>query len=184
VSTELWDLLDADGRPTGRLAARTAAGDPAADLAPGDWRRIVCVCLFNPSGQLLIQRRDATKRGWPGRWDITAGGSVLAGETSQQGAARELREEVGVDLDLTGQRPHLTLTGPTAFYDYYVADVGDLDPAGLTLQAEEVQAVRWAGLPEILAMIDDGTFVPLHRPLAELLFAVRLKPGDVSQDAY
>ena len=38
---------------------------------------------------------------------------------------------------------------------------------------EEVQAVRWAEKEEILAMIDAGTFIPYHKPLIELLFAMR-----------
>ena len=40
----------------------------------------------------------------------------------------------------------------------------------LTLQPEEVQRVRWAGLEEILQMIDDGSFIPYEKNLIRLLF--------------
>ena len=42
-------------------------------------------------------------------WDITAGGSALSGDTSNEAASRELREEVGIDVDLTDVRPAMTI---------------------------------------------------------------------------
>ena len=38
-----------------------------------------------------------------------------------------------------------------------------VNPDSLHLQYEEVQAVRWATLEEILRMIDDGRFIPYEK---------------------
>ena len=171
-SDECWDLLDVDGRPTGRTAQRvTDGGDPSGGLGPGDWHRVVAICVFNSQGQLLIQQRAADKVGWPNAWDLSAGGSVLAGETSQEGAARELCEEIGITHDFTGQRPVLTLTGNRGFFDIYLVDA-DPDLASLELQAEEVQAVQWASLPQVLALIKQGHFWDFSISLIELIFGL------------
>ena len=88
---ELWDIYDIDRQKTGKLCRRV---DGKA-LADQDYHLVVHICLFNPQGQLLIQRRQLDKAGYPGLWDVTAAGSALAGETSAQAAARELFEEMG-----------------------------------------------------------------------------------------
>jgi transcriptional regulator with XRE-family HTH domain len=62
------------------------------------------------------------------------------------------------------------------FDDYYLL-TRDVDPASLNLQYEEVQAVRWAALEEILEMIDDGRFIPYEKGLIELLFFQRNHRG-------
>ena len=180
VGTEAWDVLGVDGQPTGRVVTRNVdGGDPESNLEPGERHRIVIACVFGPDGQLMIQQRTSAKVDWPNLWDLT-GGSALKGETSQQAVSRELSEEVGLHLDFSDQPPHVSLTTPTAFIDIFLANVPRVDLAKLVLQEEEVQAVRWATLPEILNMIDDGTFCPYHPSLIQLIFDVRHRPGELS----
>ena len=62
------------------------------------------VFIFNSSGELYVQRRTMTKDVYPGMLDPCAGGVVLAGESYDESAARELAEEMGISgVDLT---PH------------------------------------------------------------------------------
>ena len=53
----------------------------------------------------------------------------------------------------------------------------DLQLSELQLQPEEVQAVKWASLEEIVAMIDSGEFIPYHKDLIGLLFFMRNHRG-------
>src|SRR5215472_14741008 len=46
-------------------------------------------------GRLLLGKRSACRRAYPGVWDVP-GGHVEAGETAEQALVRELREELGV----------------------------------------------------------------------------------------
>ena len=39
--------------------------------------------------------------------------------------------------------------------------------------SKEVQDAKWASINEILEMIDEETFIPYHKSLVELLFALR-----------
>lgn len=169
---EIWDLYDMHRKLTDKTIARSVD----TKIPAGLFHMIVCVIVFNNVGEVLIQRRAADKIGWPGRWDITAVGSACAGETSQAAAQRELFEEVGINYDLTNAMPRFTTYGTTMFTDYYVIEL-EPDIGALQLQADEVQAVRWAGRGEILAMIDAGTFTPLKRGFIELVFDMRLSCG-------
>jgi len=170
TAAELWDILDAGGQPTGCTVRRqTDGGDPAAGLRPGQYHRVAVVCLFNPAGQTLIQQRTADKDVGPNLWDLT-GGSVLTGETSQQAAARELAEELGLTLDFTDQPPAASLTEGQSFLDFFLAGLPDTDPTSLVVQLEEVQAVRWASQAEVLTLIEQSAFWPHPPSLIGLLF--------------
>ena len=85
---ELVDLYDENRAPLGRTAERYGP------KGPGEYRTVVHVCAFSRDGRFLIQRRTENKHIWPGRWDLSVGGGVDAGETSRQAAEREFREEI------------------------------------------------------------------------------------------
>ena len=160
---ELFDLYTAEREKTGRTMVR---GNPVPE---GFYRLVVHVCIFDPQGRMLIQQRQPFKAGWSNLWDISVGGCAVSGDNSRSAAERETREELGLDLDLSDVRPTLTIHWDHGFDDYYVI-TRPIDPESLRLQYEEVQAVRWASMEEILEMIDDGRFIPYEKSLIELLF--------------
>ena len=159
-------MYDEDRRPTGETVERFGG------FPDGGLHMVVHVCVFDRRGRMLIQRRQETKAAWPGRWDLSAGGCALAGETSRQAAEREFREELGYPLDLAGSRPFVTVNFPAGFDDFYIA-VRDLDLEELTLQKEEVQAVRWATREEVLALAESGAFIPYPKSFLHYLFDTR-----------
>ena len=99
------------------------------------------------------------------------GGSAVQGDTSARAAERELLEEVGISVDLTGVPPHMSINFAHGFDDIYLVEM-EVDPATLSLQYEEVEQVRWATEEEILAMIDSGEFIPYYSHWIRLLFAM------------
>jgi isopentenyldiphosphate isomerase len=54
------------------------------------------ILVFNAAGELFVQKRTMSKDIYPGYWDVAAGGVVLAGESYEESAERELEEELGV----------------------------------------------------------------------------------------
>lgn len=168
---EQWDLLNADRIPTGEVFDRKDT------IIPGQLHTVVHICIFNEQNELLIQHRVDNKACWGGLWDLSAGGSALSGETSRQAASRETKEELGLDIDFTNHRPHLTVNFDCGFDDNYIVRIKKLDTASLHLQAEEVQNARFASLDEILAMIDNGTFVPYRKNYIRLLFDFANEPA-------
>lgn len=167
---ELFDLYDHQRRPLGRTMVR---GTKTPD---GCYRLVVHISIFNSKGEMLIQQRQSFKDDWQNLWDLSVGGSVTTGETSQVGAERELLEELSITADFQGKAPDLSITFNGGFDDHYIL-YRDLDIADLRLQYEEVQAARWATKEEILAMIDSGEFIPYHKSLIDLLFFRSQNPG-------
>lgn len=167
---EIWDLYDRDRIPTGETHQR---GKP---LPQGRYHMVVHVVIFNTKGEMLIQQRQPFKEGWPNLWDVTVGGSAVAGDSSRTAAEREVLEEIGLPLDLSGEQPRLTVPFDCGFDDIYTL-VMDVDISTLRLQESEVQAVKWADEAEILAILSDGRFIPYHRAFIELLFALKDSRG-------
>ena len=162
AAAETWTMYDADRIPTGATMRR---GD---DFRPGELHLVVHVCIFDGEGRMLIQRRTDDKIGWPGMWDVTVGGSVTAGESSACGAEREVLEELGIRLDLTGRRPNFTFNFRHGFDDFYLLQPGDvpaIDLADLAIPNDEVADARWATRDEIHALHAAGEFIP-YRPTA------------------
>lgn len=65
--------------------------------------RAVHVFVFNSRGQLLLQRRSASKDEYPLRYTSSASGHLETGESYLEAAIRELKEELGLDGGLEYQ---------------------------------------------------------------------------------
>lgn len=60
--------------------------------------RAVHVLVFNERGELFLQKRSMKKDCFPGAWDSSASGHLGVGESYDDGATRELKEELGLEL--------------------------------------------------------------------------------------
>ena len=163
---EKWDAYSVDRIPLGRSVVRGERHDE------GLYRMVVHAAIFNSEGRLLIQQRCTQKKTFPEKWDVTVGGGSLCGETSREAMQRELREELGLDIDFSELRPRLTVNFDDGFDDYYIIEK-DLSLDSLRLQTEEVMDVRWATLGEIFEMIDSGEFIPFMKSFIAFLFEMR-----------
>ncbi len=95
TSVELFETFDDAGEPLGLV--------PRHDVhRRGLWHRASNVLLFDPDGQLYLQRRAAGKDVWPNAWDLSVGEHLQPGESFEQAAHRGLAEELGVrDVSLS-----------------------------------------------------------------------------------
>ncbi len=119
--------------------------------------RAAYVLVFDRQGRLFVQQRTTTKDIYPGWYDIAAGGVVLAGESYEAAARRELYEELGSSAPIT------------TCFDHYHADADNrvwgrvfrcTDDGPFTLQAEEVAAGFFLEVPEILQRAACEPFTP------------------------
>jgi 8-oxo-dGTP pyrophosphatase MutT (NUDIX family) len=120
--------------------------------------RSTYILVFNSKGELYVQKRTPTKDVFPGFYDVAAGGVVLAGETYEQGAERELEEEMGVR------------TVPlTRLFDFYFADDHTrlwgcaftcVYDGAVSLQEEEVESGTFKALNDILRQAETEPFTP------------------------
>ena len=98
---EQIDVLNADGTPAGYACGRTKVH------AEGLWHRTIHVWAFNPEGKILFQLRSRVKENNPGLLDTSCAGHISAGDSSINAAVRELREELG----------HNIQSSPIAFFN-------------------------------------------------------------------
>ena len=87
------DALDDAGRPVGVVTRR----EMRARRLP---HRSTYILVLDARGDLFVHLRTATKDVYPSHWDPCIGGVLAAGEEFTTGAARELREELGVAAPL------------------------------------------------------------------------------------
>lgn len=90
MTREIWDAYDRDGNKLGFDHFR---GDP---FPIGVYHIVVEIYTITENNEVLITKRHQDKQ-WALKWEIT-GGSILKGETSEQGAIRELKEETGIEV--------------------------------------------------------------------------------------
>ena len=100
---------------------------------------------------------------------------MLAGEGSRAAAMREIGEELGIEVSITGPAA-VTVAFDSGYDDYFLAEWnGTL--ADLTLQKEEVMDAKWASREEMLTMLSEGTFAPFWPSFIQLLFDLHQHMG-------
>lgn len=132
--------------------------------------RACYILVFNRSQEIFVQRRTMSKDLYPGYLDVATGGVVLAGESYELAAKRELAEELGVRK--TALRRH--------FDFYHEADnnrvwgrVFSCSAQGpFVLQPEEVEDGFFLGVEAVQPLAAAEQFTPdglmvLKRFLAE-----------------
>ncbi len=58
------------------------------------------VFIINSQGEILIQKRSLKKQIYPNVWTSSASGHLSSGESYEEAAHKELKEELGVDVEL------------------------------------------------------------------------------------
>ena len=98
------------------------------DLAPGHIACVGGIVLDDDGRLLMIQRGTEPDRG---RWSLP-GGRVELGETDEEAAVREVREETGLDIEVIGAaiggvELSLPLGGVAAVVDFVCRPAADAD---------------------------------------------------------
>ena len=86
----------------------------------GEYCQYVHVCIMNDKNEFLLQKRSPSKKIYPNMWSQT-GGAVDSGETSLQGALREVKEELGIDLNKENMEFMLSFKRFNSFVDVWLA---------------------------------------------------------------
>jgi len=89
IPAEYVEVVDSENRPLMVMPREEAHKQ-------GLYQRSVLALVYDVKNRLLIQKRHQTKKIYPGRWDLSATGHILAGESSLDAAYRELEEEIGI----------------------------------------------------------------------------------------
>ena len=120
--------------------------------------RACYILVFNRNQEIFVQKRTMTKDIYPGYLDVATGGVVLAGESYELSAKRELAEELGVRK--VALKSH--------FDFYHEADnnrvwgrvFSCLAEGPFVLQPEEVEDGFFLGVDAVLSLAAAEKFTP------------------------
>ena len=142
---ELLDVVDKNGNYTGEIVERKKA----QELGLLHWEVIIIV--VNEKKKILLQKRSANKKFFPNKWALCSG-LVISGESCEDAAVRELKEELGVDFQISDL--HLLEENLNLTRFYYV--ITNYDESQFTIKEDELSSVRWFDLDEILEKVSSG----------------------------
>lgn len=157
---ELWDIYDENRMKTGRQHER---GKP---VPAGDYHLVVTILIVNSRHEVLVTKRHPDKQ-YPNMWECP-GGSVLTGEDSLEGALREVKEEIGIDLSGSCGEMIKSERRNHDFKDVWLFH-HDFDIAETVLQPEEVIGAKWVTISELERMFSNGIVVPSLGKIKNLL---------------
>lgn len=187
---ELFDLVREDGSPTGHVMERCMVHKR------GELHRTVHIWVVNKktdsSVDVLLQRRSQAKDAYPGCYDVSAAGHMLAGEEFEAAASRELFEELGIDA----QEGELRFIGyhegyvEAAFWghpfkDWEISAVylyeKPVEPERLVIQKSEIEEVSFWNYDKVFTGILEGTLKTCIYPEEFKLIKKALEPGFSAQ---
>lgn len=173
---EYIDVLDENGIRTGKSLDRSEIHKK------GLWHRAIVVAIVNDKNEILMQQRSANKEKNAGLWDISVAGHLSSGQDSLMAAAREINEEVSINLGQTilikdfrfmySFRKEQIFSEDfieRQFYDFFVLRQDNLDISTITYQESEVQAIKFVNVSQLREMIDSGLVVPREEVYEELI---------------
>lgn len=150
---ERWDLYDKDRKI---LSKKVTRGETLCD---NEYHLVINAWIKNKNNEFLITQRSENKS-HPLMWECT-GGSALAGETSKEAAIREIKEELGIEVDSSKG----ILIGSTRRYYKGCPDIldiwlfeSDVSLEEIKIQEEEVCDYAWSSIEEIRNLLNQGKF--------------------------
>lgn len=160
VHLEIWDLYDKNRNPLGITHQRSVP------VPEGYYHLVVRVLVQNSRGEILLSKRHPEKPNG-NLWECT-GGSVLHGESSLDGALREAKEELGIDLSIQKGNIIHRATRMKYHMDTWYFQV-DLNINELVFQPDEVVDAKWVNKERYEEMLVRKEIIPNLPHLFNLL---------------
>jgi len=143
---ELWDARDRMGNKTGEIIER---GEIDRE---GVYHMVCGILVEHVDGTFLLMKRHPEKETWPGVYEASGGGSVMAGEKTYDAAIRELREETGICAEKLLPLYEEVKDSRHGVYRGYLC-ITDCQKDSIVLQEGETVAYQWATAQEIADMM-------------------------------
>ncbi|MDO5037871.1 MAG: NUDIX domain-containing protein [Tissierellia bacterium] len=162
---EIRDIYDAKGQKKGYTKDRSLG------LLRDEYIMVAGVIVIS-RGQVLLTQRALTKT-FPGEWEFTMG-SAQAGEAPIQTARRELKEEVGIQVE----EEDLEYLGYLCFaqrHQYIYLLERDIDE--ISLQEEEVIDYRFVDFDNFQRMLEENMAAPMKKRLEYFMEIIKKRLG-------
>ena len=157
MKKEFFDVLDENGNKTSKTKLRSEVH------RDGDWHKAVHIWIINNNGDVLLQRRCATKDSNPNMLDISSAGHLSAGDDSLTGAIRELKEELNLDVNKEDLKLIKTLKRSSKYIETFINNEfddlyilrTDKKLEDMKYQEEEISEIMFVPYKEFKKMVQN-----------------------------
>ena len=133
----------------------------------GIFYRTIYVLVKNNNEQVLVQKRSSTKDLYPDCWDLSVGGHVNFGQNYVETAAREVGEELGLEVSEADLIPkgEVLVKLPNSGEYFNVFEYKLKHSEVIKVSEEEINDTRWMTIEEIKKSMEDGSLQWYERPM-------------------
>lgn len=138
-------------------------------------RNEIAVFILNSDQELLLQKRSVNKKHYPNCWALCTG-HVEPGESLSDAALREMKEELGIIVNLS--KLHSFANGKFDIHEdewqgtYFYYTFCNFNESDFILQTDELSEVRWVPIDWLIEQIlkQDSTMVTLRNKISMLKY--------------
>lgn len=166
--TEYWDAYDENRH---LLPGTIINRDTFSTL--DDYHLVVQVLLLHKKDHtVLFMRRSDNKATFPAYYEATAGGAALRGETSEEAARRELKEETHLEVEQLNLLYQVTDKENHMHFDKYLA-LTNADKEAVHYQEGETDGHVWVEPSHLSDFLTQARVVPSQVAELEILFHLK-----------
>jgi isopentenyl-diphosphate delta-isomerase len=147
---EVFPLVNKKGQVVGQAARKECHQNPDL-LHPA-----TNIILFNQQGEVLLQQRSENKDLYPGQWTTSTSGHLKLEETYQQAAAREIKEELGIDYPVGKLQPLGKYLNRTAEETELVGFFAGIYNGGVDFNKEEINKIKWIDAEKLFKQLEQN----------------------------
>lgn len=118
--------------------------------------RAVHIFIFNPKGEILLQKRSKDKEEYPGYYEASVSGHVLQDESYEEAAIREIEEEIGLligEEELNKRNKFEVLFGK----EHHIIQLFVLfTPKKPEIHDGEIESMQWISKSKLVKQIKQG----------------------------
>lgn len=146
---EKWNAYDKNGKLIDKILIR-------GENIPSGMYHLVCeVIVKHKDGTYLCMQRSYNKKGYPGYYEVSAGGAALIGEDKFTCIKRELKEETGLICDEFTQIGFMIEEDAKCLF-YSFLCVVDCGKDSIILQEGETINYKWINEKELIDFINSN----------------------------
>ena len=150
---DIVDIYDENKQKTGKTKIRHKD-----ILENGEYIIGVQAIIINSDYEILISKRSEKKRAYPLMWECN-GGALLSGETFLEGILREIKEELGIDVNSDDAVFLKSVKREHEFKEIYLFNK-DIDITYIKFCDNEAIDAKWVSINQFMDMFNNNEIVP------------------------